>query len=213
MDGGRCETCKGEGQIKVEMQFMADVYLTCEECKGKRFKEEILEVKYRDKDISDILEMTINEAVDFFKQGKGKTEEKITALLSNYQKVGLGYLKLGQSSNSLSGGESQRIKLASYLSNEKAEPSMFIFDEPTTGLHFHDIQKLLSSLFQLRNRGHSIIIIEHNQEIVKSADWLIDLGPEGGNKGGKLVFSGKPEELISLKNSYTGKFLAEKISD
>lgn len=207
VDGGRCETCKGEGQIKVEMQFMADVYLTCDECHGQRFKEEILDVKYREKSIFDILEMTINEAVEFFASADGNYERKIVQLLKNYQDVGLGYLKMGQASNTLSGGESQRIKLAFYLSKEKAEPSLFVFDEPTTGLHFHDIHKLLSALRQLRDRGHSIIIVEHNTEIIKSADWVIDLGPEGGDKGGELVFAGTPEGLIKCKASFTGKYI------
>ncbi len=207
VDGGRCETCKGEGQIKVEMQFMADVYLTCETCKGQRFKEEILDVKFRKKSIYDLLEMTINEAVKFFGEGNGNYEKKIGRLLKNYQDVGLGYLKMGQPSNTLSGGESQRIKLAFYLSKEKAEPSMFVFDEPTTGLHFHDINKLLSSLNQLRNRGHSIVIVEHNTEVIKSADWVIDLGPEGGKDGGNLVFAGVPEGLVKCKASWTGKYL------
>lgn len=212
VDGGRCETCKGEGQIKVEMQFMADVYLTCDECHGRRFKDEILEVKYHGKNIADILDMTINQAVEFFSQ-PGAREKQIVKLLNNYLKVGLGYLKLGQPSNTLSGGESQRIKLASYLSNETQSPAMFIFDEPTTGLHFHDIHKLLSSLEQLKNRGHSILIIEHNPEIIKSADWVIDLGPEGGDKGGKLIFAGTPEQLIKCKQSYTGQYLKGKIKN
>lgn len=207
VDGGRCETCKGEGQIKVEMQFMADVYLVCDECKGQRFKEEILEVKYRGKSIYDILEMTINEAVGFFSEANGSYERKIVALLKNYQAVGLGYLKMGQPSNTLSGGESQRIKLAFYLSKEKADPSMFVFDEPTTGLHFHDINKLLSSLDQLKNRGHSIVIVEHNTEVIKSADWVLDLGPEGGDGGGTLVFAGTPDDLVNCEASNTGKFL------
>lgn len=207
VDGGRCETCKGEGQIKVEMQFMADVYLKCEDCKGQRFKEDILDVKFRDKSIYDLLEMTINEAVEFFDAGTGNYEKKITRLLKNYQDVGLGYLKMGQPSNTLSGGESQRIKLAFYLSKEKTETSMFVFDEPTTGLHFHDIHKLLSSLNQLKNRGHSILIVEHNVEVIKSADWVIDLGPEGGNDGGNLVFAGVPEDLVNCKASWTGKYL------
>ncbi|MGM0649162.1 MAG: excinuclease ABC subunit UvrA [Bacteroidota bacterium] len=211
VDGGRCEVCKGEGQIKVEMQFMADVYLTCDECHGRRFKDEILEVKYRGKNIADILDMTINQAVDFFSQSQGNYEKHIVSLLKNYQNVGLGYLKMGQASNTLSGGESQRIKLASYLSRETQTPALFIFDEPTTGLHFHDIHKLLSSLEQLKYRGHSILIIEHNPEIVKSADWVIDLGPEGGDKGGELVFSGTPEQLIKCDQSYTGQYLKDKI--
>ncbi|MFO7879885.1 MAG: excinuclease ABC subunit UvrA [Bacteroidales bacterium] len=212
VDGGRCETCKGEGQIKVEMQFMADVYLTCDECHGKRFKEDILEVEFHGKNINDLLELTINQAIEFFSESSGKYEKHIVRLLENYQKVGLGYLKMGQASNTLSGGESQRIKLASYLSKETAEPGLFIFDEPTTGLHFHDIHKLLDSLQQLKNRGHSILIIEHNPEIIKSADWVIDLGPEGGDKGGEIVFAGLPEDLVKCKKSYTGKYLKDKLS-
>ncbi len=211
VDGGRCEACKGEGRIRVEMQFMADVYLTCEECGGKRFKNEILEVKYGGKNIADILDMTINQAVEFF-SNPGSREKQIVKLLNNYLKVGLGYLKLGQASNTLSGGESQRIKLASYLSNETQTPAMFIFDEPTTGLHFHDIHKLLSSLEQLKNRGHSILIIEHNPEIIKSADWVIDLGPEGGDKGGQLIFAGTPEDLSKCNQSYTGQYLKGKLN-
>ncbi len=211
VDGGRCEACKGEGQIRVEMQFMADVYLTCEECGGKRFKNEILEVKYHGKNIADVLGMTINQAVEFFSR-PGAREKQIVKLLNNYLKVGLGYLKLGQASNTLSGGESQRIKLASFLSNEKQMPGLFVFDEPTTGLHFHDIHKLLSSLQQLKNRGHSIVIIEHNPEIIKSADWVLDLGPEGGDKGGRLVFAGTPEGIVKCKQSYTGKYLKDKLN-
>ena len=213
IDGGRCDECKGEGTIRVEMQFMADVELTCEECKGKRFKKEILEVKYRDKNIYDVLEMTINEAIEFFTVKPGKTEHKIIARLKPLADVGLGYVKLGQSSSTLSGGESQRVKLAYYLAQEKMNDHiLFIFDEPTTGLHFHDINKLLSSLNSLVERGHSIILIEHNVELIKNADWIIDLGPEGGEKGGSVVFEGVPEELIKSKQSYTGRWLIKKIS-
>lgn len=211
VDGGRCEACKGEGQVRVEMQFMADVFLVCDECNGRRFKDEILEVKYRDNTIFDILEMTINQAIDFFKTNEGNYEKRIVNLLKNYQSVGLGYLKMGQSSNTLSGGESQRVKLAFFLSKERAEPSMFVFDEPTTGLHFHDIHKLLSALEQLKNRGHSIVIVEHNTEVIKTADWLIDLGPEGGDGGGTVVFAGVPEDIIKCEQSWTGKFLINKI--
>ncbi len=212
IDGGRCEECQGEGVIKVEMQFMADVTLICEYCHGKRFKEEILEVKYRDKNIFDVLEMTVNEAIEFFKEGNGTTERKITEKLAPLADVGLGYIKLGQSSSTLSGGESQRVKLASFLSKENAQQStLFIFDEPTTGLHFHDINKLLDAFNALIARGNSILIIEHNMEIIKSADWVIDLGPEGGNYGGNVIFEGTPEELIKYKSSYTGKFLESKL--
>jgi excinuclease ABC subunit A len=211
VDGGRCEACKGEGQVRVEMQFMADVFLVCDECNGRRFKDEILEVKYRDNTIFDILEMTINQAIDFFNANEGAYEKRIVNLLKNYQSVGLGYLKMGQSSNTLSGGESQRVKLAFFLSKEKAGPSMFVFDEPTTGLHFHDINKLLSALEQLKNRGHSIVIVEHNTEVIKTADWLIDLGPEGGDEGGNVVFAGVPEDIIKCEQSWTGKFLKNKI--
>ncbi|MEA1887301.1 MAG: excinuclease ABC subunit UvrA [Bacteroidota bacterium] len=213
VDGGRCDECKGEGTIKVEMQFMADVELTCEECKGKRFKKEILEVKYRGKNIYDVLEMTINEAIEFFGSEAGKAEKKIIDRLGPLADVGLGYVKLGQSSSTLSGGESQRVKLAYYLAQEKMNDHMlFIFDEPTTGLHFHDINKLLNSLNALVERGHSVILIEHNVEMIKNADWIIDLGPEGGEKGGYLVFEGVPEEIIKCKKSYTGRWLAKKIN-
>ena len=212
IDGGRCEECKGEGTIKVEMQFMADVELTCEECRGKRFKKEILEVKYRDKNIYDILEMTINESIEFFGASNGKTEKKIVSRLNPLSDVGLGYVKLGQSSSTLSGGESQRVKLAYFLANEKQNSHiLFIFDEPTTGLHFHDINKLLNSINALVERGNSVILIEHNVEIIKNADWIIDLGPEGGEEGGYIVFEGVPEDLIKCNESYTGKWLAGKL--
>lgn len=214
IDGGRCDECKGEGIIRVEMQFMADVELTCEECKGKRFKKEILEVKYRDKNIYDVLEMTINEAIEFFSADSGKTVKRIADRLQPLADVGLGYVRLGQSSSTLSGGESQRVKLAYYLAQEKMHDHiLFIFDEPTTGLHFHDINKLLSSLNALVERGHSVILIEHNVEMIKNADWIIDLGPEGGEKGGYVVFEGVPEDIIECKRSYTGKWLSGKISN
>ena len=212
--GGRCEECQGEGVVKIEMQFMADIYLTCEACGGKRFKDEVFDIIYKGKNISDILNMTINQAVDFFGSDENtKTAEKrIIAKLKPLQDVGLGYLKLGQSSSALSGGEAQRVKLASFLSKGSADhPTLFIFDEPTTGLHFHDINKLLTSFNALIENGHSIIVIEHNPEVVKSADWIIDLGPEGGDKGGFLVFEGTPEKLIECKKSYTGKFLKNKL--
>ena len=207
VDGGRCEACQGEGTITVEMQFMADIHLTCESCKGKRFKNEILEVKYKDKDISEVLDMTIDEALEFF---KGKTQ--IVNRLQPLQEVGLGYIGMGQSSNTLSGGEAQRVKLASFLGKggtKTGDHILFIFDEPTTGLHFHDISKLLHSINALIDQGHSVIIIEHNTEVIKSADWVIDLGPEGGHKGGHLTFEGTPEELAREKENFTGKYLGE----
>ena len=207
VDGGRCEECQGEGVITVEMQFMADIQLLCESCKGKRFKDEILDVKYRNKTIADILEMTVNEAVDFFSKKEGRYEKSIVKKLKPLQNVGLGYIKLGQSSNTLSGGESQRVKLAFFLSKEKADPTMFIFDEPTTGLHFHDVNTLLNALNALIERGHTVLIIEHNTDIIKSADWIIDLGPEGGQAGGQLVFEGTPEQLKNCATSYTSSYL------
>ncbi len=212
VDGGRCDECQGEGTIKVEMQFLADVYLVCESCGGKRFKEDILEVRYREKNIDDILNMTVDEAINFFSAGESSTEKKIVRRLMPLQNTGLGYIRLGQSSSTLSGGESQRVKLASFLAHERSSPTLFIFDEPTTGLHFHDISKLLDSFNALVSRGHSIIVIEHNLEIIKSADWIIDLGPEGGDKGGSIIFEGTPEELVKQKNSYTGAALKEKIA-
>ena len=211
VDGGRCDECQGEGTIKVEMQFLADVFLLCESCGGKRFKEEILDVQYKNKNIDDILNLTVNEAIELFSKGKTSTEKKIVKRLQPLQDVGLGYIKLGQSSSTLLGGESQRVKLASFLAKEKDSPTLFIFYEPTTGLHFHDIKNLLDSFYALIARGHSIIIIEHNMEIIKSADWIIDLGPEGGDKGGSLVFAGTPEELVKVKESYTGGALIEKL--
>lgn len=209
--GGRCEECQGEGIIKVEMQFMADVYLECEHCKGKRFKEEVLEVKYRGKNIYDVLEMTVNQAIEFFAEGTSHGERSIVNKLQKLQDVGLGYIKLGQASSTLSGGESQRVKLAYHLSQENAAPTLFVFDEPTTGLHFHDIHKLMDSLNALIDRGHTVLIIEHNLDVIKCADYIIDLGPEGGQEGGYVVFEGTPEDLVKCPNSYTGKYLAEKL--
>ena len=211
--GGRCEECQGEGIIKVEMQFMADVYLECEHCKGKRFKDEVLEVKYKGLNIYDILEMTVNQAVEFFSSGTSHSERSIISKLQKLIDVGLGYIKLGQASSTLSGGESQRVKLAYHLSQENAEPTLFVFDEPTTGLHFHDIHKLMDSLNALIERGHTVLIIEHNMDVIKCADNIIDLGPEGGSEGGYLVFEGTPEELIKCETSYTGKYLAEKLQE
>lgn len=209
VDGGRCEQCKGEGEVTIEMQFMADLILPCEFCKGKRFKEEILEVTYNGKNIADILEMTVDESMEFFSD-----KPSISAKIAPLQSVGLGYVALGQSSNTLSGGEAQRIKLATFLGkgNTKESHTVFIFDEPTTGLHFHDIHKLLYCFNALIEKGHTVIIIEHNVDVIKCADWLIDLGPEGGDNGGSLVFEGTPEDIIHKKDSYTGKFLIEKIT-
>jgi excinuclease ABC subunit A len=211
IDGGRCDECQGEGVIKVEMQFMADVYLKCEACNGKRFKDDVLDIKYNGKNVFDFLEMTIEEAILFLEKEKGRTEKNIVKLLRHYQDVGLSYLKLGQSSSTLSGGESQRIKLASFLSTDKNEPTIYVFDEPTTGLHFDDINNLLSAFNKLQNKGHTLVIIEHNAEIIKNVDWVIDLGPEGGDKGGFIVFEGVPDELINCKKSYTGKYLKQKM--
>ncbi|HEY3372046.1 MAG TPA: excinuclease ABC subunit UvrA [Prolixibacteraceae bacterium] len=211
IEGGRCEECQGEGEITVEMQFMADIHLTCESCKGKRFREEVLEITFEGKNIFDILDLTVNEAIDFFSSQHPSSAKKIAKMLKPLQDVGLGYVKLGQSSSTLSGGESQRIKLASFLAKEKGTPSLFIFDEPTTGLHFHDIRKLLASFNALIARGHSIIIIEHNLDVIKCADWVIDLGPEGGKDGGRIIFEGKPEDLVHNPESYTGMALKEKL--
>ena len=211
IEGGRCEECQGEGEITVEMQFMANIHLTCESCKGKRFRDEILEITFEGKNIFDILDLTVNEAIDFFGSKLSTSAKKIAKMLKPLQDVGLGYVKLGQSSSTLSGGESQRIKLASFLAKEKGSPSLFIFDEPTTGLHFHDIRKLLDSFNALISRGHSIIIIEHNLDVIKCADWVIDLGPEGGKEGGKLIFEGTPEDLVNVPESYTGIALKGKL--
>ncbi len=212
VDGGRCETCQGEGIIKIEMQFMADIYLTCDSCKGSRFKNEILNVQYKGKNIQEVLNLTVDEAIDFF--------EKDTAVVNRLkplQEVGLGYIRLGQSSNSLSGGEAQRVKLAYFLGKGKTtshDHILFIFDEPTTGLHFHDINKLLKSVQSLINQGNSVIMIEHNMEIIKSADWIIDLGPEGGDKnGGHIVFEGTPEELVKQNTGYTTQYLKSKLQN
>lgn len=205
VEGGRCEQCKGEGEQTIEMQFMADILLPCEYCSGKRFKEEVLEVNYKDKNVGEILDLTVDEALDFFKDQKNIYEKLIPL-----EKVGLGYIKLGQSSNTLSGGEAQRVKLASYLGKgQGAEPVLFIFDEPTTGLHFHDISKLLGSFSALIDNGHTIIVIEHNMDVIKNADYIIDLGPEGGEKGGNLVFQGSPDDLESITHSYTATYLKE----
>lgn len=210
-EGGRCEECQGEGTVTVEMQFMADLVLECEHCHGKRFKQDILEVNYHGASIFDVLEMTVNQAIEFFSEHPGTIEKKIVKRLKPLQDVGIGYVKLGQSSSTLSGGESQRVKLASFLANEKPEPTIFIFDEPTTGLHFHDIKTLLKAFDALIAKGHTLIIIEHNPEVIKCADHIIDIGPEGGTNGGTLVFEGTPEELIKCTTSYTGQFLKGKL--
>lgn len=210
VDGGRCDTCKGEGTITIEMQFMADVELECDTCHGARFKKEILEIKFHEKNISDILHMTIDDAVEFFKK---YNEEKIVEKLLPLQETGLGYVQLGQSSNTLSGGEAQRIKLASFLGKGHAhQHTLFIFDEPSTGLHFHDIKKLLKALRALIEIGHTVFVIEHHPDIIKSADWIIDLGPEGGKGGGNITAQGTPEDIVKVKESYTGKYLKEKLN-
>ena len=207
-DGGRCDECKGAGTITVEMQFMADIVLECEACHGHRFKRDILDVRFNGKNIDDVLNMTISEAIEFF----GKHGEKIiVSRLKTLQDVGLGYIKLGQNSSSLSGGENQRVKLAYFIGQERQEPTLFIFDEPTTGLHFHDITRLLKSFDALIQRGHTILVIEHNMEIIKCADYVIDLGPDGGDRGGALVCAGTPEEVARCKESITGRYLKEKL--
>jgi len=206
VEGGRCDVCQGEGEVKIEMQFMADIFLTCETCGGKRFKQHILDVTYNDKNVADVLAMTIEDALEFF-----AAEPKIIAKIKPLFDVGLGYVQLGQSSNTLSGGEAQRIKLASFLvKGNNPHKTLFVFDEPTTGLHFADIKKLLKSFDALLEHGNTIIVIEHNMDVIKCADWVIDIGPEGGDRGGNVVFEGLPEDLIKLKDSYTGKFLAER---
>jgi len=211
VEGGRCEMCEGEGIITVGMQFMADVHLPCETCEGRRYKSETLEVKYHEKNIADLLEMDISEALAFFKEHKGTLEDKIVAKIQPLEDVGLGYIKMGQSSSTLSGGEAQRIKLASFLTKSAgAQGNVFIFDEPTTGLHYYDIEKLLIALQRLIDAGNSVIVIEHNGDVIKCADWVIDIGPEGGDKGGTIVFTGTPEELIKEEDNYTGKFLKGK---
>lgn len=210
VDGGRCETCQGEGTVKIEMQFMADLLLTCESCKGARFKQEILEITYQEQNISDVLNMTIDDAMEFFKE-----EKSVINKLAPLQEVGLGYIGLGQSSNSLSGGEAQRVKLAFYLGKGKGKKEdhiLFIFDEPTTGLHFHDINKLMKAINALVDQGNSVVIIEHNTEVIKCADWIIDLGPDGGDEGGNICFEGTPEEMVKLKDNYTANYLSQVLS-
>jgi excinuclease ABC subunit A len=207
VEGGRCEVCKGDGEVVVEMQFLADVHLQCEVCKGKRFKDEVLEVVFKEKNIFDVLEMSVDEAIPFF-----DTEPHIAEALKPLSDVGLGYIKLGQSSSTLSGGEAQRVKLASFLGKGKSAGNvLFIFDEPTTGLHFNDINKLLKTFDALIDKGHTVLIIEHNMEVIKCADYVIDLGPDGGENGGHLLFQGTPEDLVKVKKSYTAGYLKEKL--
>lgn len=210
-EGGRCEECKGEGTITIPMQFMADIEIPCEACHGKRFKQEVLDVEYRGKNIYDFLEMTVNQAIEFLSESPGSQEKKIIKRLKPLQDVGLGYIKLGQSSSTLSGGENQRVKLAYFISQEKDDHTLFIFDEPTTGLHFHDISTLLKSLNQLIEKGNTVLIIEHNMDVIKCADWVIDIGPEGGDAGGMIVAQGTPEDIAMADKSYTGNFLKEKL--
>ncbi len=210
-EGGRCEECKGEGYITIEMQFMADITIPCEACHGKRYQKELLEVEYRGKNIYDILEMTINQAIEFFSEEAGTQEKRIVKRLKPLQDVGLGYIKVGQNSSSLSGGENQRVKLASFFADESAQPTMYIFDEPTTGLHFHDIATLMKSFDRLISLGHTVLIIEHNMDVIKCADYVIDIGPEGGGEGGRIVATGTPEEIAACQESYTGRFLKEKL--
>ena len=210
-DGGRCPECQGDGVVKIEMQFMADVETVCEECGGKRFKPEVLEVRYRGKNIDDILNMSVDEAISFFKEGVEDEALSVAAKLQPLQDVGLGYIKLGQSSSTLSGGESQRIKLAYFLSlsrrEKKKERIMFIFDEPTTGLHFFDVEKLLKSFDVLLAAGHSLVVVEHNPDVIRSADWVIDLGPDAGDEGGRVVFEGTPEDLKKNGGTYTARYI------
>ncbi len=207
LEGGRCEACEGEGETKIEMQFMADILLPCESCHGKRFKEETLEVKYKGKDIAEVLDMTVDDGLDFFSD-----QAAILHKLQSLQDVGLGYIRLGQSSSSLSGGEAQRVKLASYLGKgQHHKHTLFIFDEPTTGLHVHDIHRLLRAMNALIEEGHTVLVIEHHLDVIKTADWLIDMGPEGGERGGEVVFSGTPEEMIQLGDNYTAQYLKEKL--
>jgi excinuclease ABC subunit A len=208
IDGGRCPECLGEGFINIEMQFMADVKMVCESCGGKRFKPDILEVRYKGKNINDVLNMSVEEAIDFFSSQKEEMALRIARKLMPLKEVGLSYVMLGQNSSTLSGGESQRVKLASFLAKDAGNESiLFIFDEPTTGLHFYDISKLMDAFNSLISRGHTVVVVEHNMDVVKSADWIIDLGPEGGEKGGRIVFAGTPEEMVSHKDNYTANAL------
>jgi excinuclease ABC subunit A len=202
LEAGRCETCQGNGTVTIEMQFLADVELTCEDCGGKRFKSSVLEVRYKGKSVADVLDLTVHEAIEFF-AGRPALIRKLRVL----EEIGLGYLRLGQSATSLSGGEAQRIKLASFISQPSAGKTLYVFDEPTTGLHFDDIRKLLAAFDKLINAGNSLVVIEHNLDVIKTADWVIDLGPEGGDAGGQIVFEGTPEEIVGCENSHTGRVL------
>ena len=206
--GGRCEACKGDGILKVEMHFLSDVYVPCEVCHGKRYNRETLEVKYKGKNIYDVLDMTVEEAIDFF-----QNHERVLRKLETLRDVGLSYIKLGQSSTLLSGGEAQRIKLATELSKRATGRTLYILDEPTTGLHSEDVNKLIKVLEELVDRGNTVITIEHNLDVIKCADYIIDLGPEGGDGGGEVLFTGTPEEIVKCKNSYTGEFLRDKLED
>jgi len=208
-EGGRCPECQGEGVVHIGMQFMADVTMVCESCGGKRFKPDILEVRYKGKNIDDILDMSVEEAISFFGSQKEPEAAAIASKLRSLVDVGLGYIKLGQSSSTLSGGESQRIKLAYFLSMEEGRKGgiMFIFDEPTTGLHFHDVEKLLRSFEALLQKGHSVVVIEHNMDVIRAADWIIDLGPEAGDKGGKVVYEGTPEDMVKKSDTWTARYL------
>ncbi|MCH5215270.1 MAG: ATP-binding cassette domain-containing protein, partial [Muribaculaceae bacterium] len=210
-DGGRCEECKGEGKLTIPMQFMADIQVDCDVCGGKRYKPDILEVTYRGKNINDFLEMTVNQAIEFLEEANGPQEKRIISRLRPLQDVGLGYIKLGQSSSTLSGGENQRVKLAYFIAKEYQPHTLFIFDEPTTGLHFHDIRLLLKSLNRLIEEGHTVVVIEHNMDMIKCADHVIDIGPDGGEAGGEIVAVGTPEEIAEAKDSYTGRFLKDKL--
>lgn len=209
-EGGRCEECKGAGVITVEMQFMADLVLECDCCHGKRFKKDILDVCFHGKNINDVLNMTVTEAIAFFTE---HGQDLIASRLKPLEAVGLGYVKLGQSSSTLSGGENQRVKLAYFIGQEKQAPTLFIFDEPTTGLHFHDIHKLMESFNSLIEKGHTIVVIEHNMDVIKCGDYVIDLGPDGGDKGGNIVCCGTPEEIAGCEKSITGKYLKEKLEE
>ncbi|HLT41387.1 MAG TPA: hypothetical protein VKZ95_01680, partial [Sphingobacteriaceae bacterium] len=207
VEGGRCEVCTGEGVVKIEMQFMADLFLPCEACNGNRFKQHVLDITYKEKNVAEILSLTIDEAIEFFIE-----QPKVVSKLQPLSDVGLGYVQLGQSSDTLSGGEAQRIKLASFLVKGNVQKNtLFIFDEPTTGLHFDDIKKLLRSFNALLDQGNTVLIIEHNMDIIKCADWVIDIGPEGGERGGDLVFEGTPEDLVKHKTSFTGQFLKQHL--
>jgi excinuclease ABC subunit A len=207
VDGGRCETCKGDGEITVEMQFLADVKLVCDECNGKKFKDDVIEVEYNGKSIHDILNLSVEEALEFFEE-----KRDIIARIQPLYDVGLGYIKLGQPSSTLSGGEAQRVKLASFLTRENhSKDIFFIFDEPTTGLHFHDIRKLMDAFNALVEHGHTVLVVEHNMDVIKMADYLIDLGPTGGKNGGYLLYQGLPEGIVKVKESFTGHFLKEKL--